>query len=78
MKRVSISAMLVICLCTLVLCLSGCMHSASDSSQPGETMAEGNRRHIRNDRINQQEMMKDLDDVFLYDKPSTLSDRAIP
>ena len=47
-------------------------------SQLGETEAEGRRRHLRNERINQQEMMRDLDTVLLLDRPSKLTDRRIP
>jgi hypothetical protein len=46
--------------------------------QPGETLAEGHRRHKRNLRINQQEMMADIDRVLLLDRPSRLSDKRIP
>jgi len=48
------------------------------SSQPGETAAEGNRRHQRMVRINQQEMMADIDKALLLDKPSKLTDKRIP
>jgi len=47
-------------------------------AQLGETEAEGHRRHLRNERINQQEMMRDLDMVLLLDKPSKLTDTRIP
>ena len=62
---------LVVFLCSLVWLSSGC-------TQPGETMAEGHRRHKRNLRINQQELMQDVDTVLLLDKPSKLSDKRIP
>ena len=47
-------------------------------AQPGETAAEGRRRHQRNLRINRQEMMADLDKLMLLDKPSKLTDKRIP
>ncbi|MBA7477559.1 hypothetical protein ES707_12970 [subsurface metagenome] len=47
-------------------------------AQPGETAAEGRRRHQRNLRINRQEMMTDLDKLMLLDKPSKLTDKRIP
>ncbi len=47
-------------------------------SQPGETAAEGHRRHLRNVRVNQQEMMQDVDMVLLTDEPSKLTDKKIP
>jgi hypothetical protein len=78
MKKTSISAMLVVCLCNLLILLGGCMHSVTDSSQPGETMAEGSRRHDRINRIQQQEMMRDIDHMFLYDKPSGLDEMVYP
>ena len=47
-------------------------------SQPGETAAEGHRRHQRIARINQQEMMEDIDKTLMIDKPSRLTDKRIP
>ena len=46
--------------------------------QMGETAAEGRRRHLRNQRINQQQLMADLDSFLLLDKPSKLTDKRIP
>ena len=46
--------------------------------QMGETAAEGRRRHLRNRRINQQQLMADLDTFWLVDKPSKLTDKRIP
>jgi len=46
--------------------------------QMGETAAEGHRRHQRTLRINQQQMMADLDKLMLLDKPSRLTDKRIP
>lgn len=48
------------------------------SSQPGETAAEGHRRHQRVVRINQQQLMADIDTVLLLDEPSKLTDKRIP
>ena len=61
-------------LCALVVWLAGC----GLFEQPGETMAEGHRRHLRNLRINQQELMQDIDKVMLFEKPSKLTDKRIP
>lgn len=47
-------------------------------AQLGETEAEGRRRHIRAARINQQELMEDIDRALLLDKPSKLTDKRIP
>lgn len=50
----------------------------SSYNQMGETAAEGRRRHLRNDRINRQQLMADLDSFMLVDKPSKLTDKRIP
>lgn len=57
-----------------VLLPCGC----SSYEQMGETAAEGRRRHIRNSRLNQQQLMADLDRFWLLDKPSKLTDKRIP
>jgi len=57
-----------------VLLPCGC----SSYEQMGETAAEGRRRHQRNLRINQQQLMADLDMFWLLDKPSKLTDKRIP
>ena len=71
MKSFFVSFFLGILLCASALSVLGC-------SQPGETSAEGRRRHIRVSRINRQEFMKDLDVAGLLDGPSRLSDMRIP
>ena len=76
MKSVSISVckvILAVALLILVFMPLGC-----SSSQPGETAAEGRRRHQRVVRINQQEMMADIDKTLLLDKPSKLTEKRIP
>ncbi len=62
---------LALALCAMVFHLAGC-------AQPGETQAEGYRRHKRASRINQQQMVEDLDTIMLTDKPTRLSDKRIP
>jgi len=57
----------------LILLFGGCC-----CDQPGETTAEGRRRHERVLRINQQEMMADIDRALLLDRPSKLIDMRIP
>ena len=57
-----------------VLLNCGC----SSYEQMGETAAEGRRRHQRNLRLNQQQLMADLDAFMLVDKPSRLTDKRIP
>ena len=59
-----------IVLCALVVWLAGC-------AQPGETTAEGHRRHLRNLRINQQQLVEDVDTAMLSDEPSKLSDKRV-
>ena len=76
MKSVSVfvcRVILGVVLSALVFLPSGCAWD-----QQGETVAEGRRRHQRVRRINQQELMADLDKVMLYDKPSRLTDKRIP
>ncbi len=66
--------LLGIILCALIFLPYGC----GLIEQPGETAAEGHRRHLRNLRINQQEMMADIDTVLHLDKPSKLTSKRIP
>jgi len=76
MKSDSVSVckvILVVALLVLVFMPFGCSFS-----QPGETVAEGHRRHLRVARINQQELMADIDKTLLIDQPSKLTDRRIP
>ena len=72
-KRTSFLRLAVL-LCTLVFWLGGC----ALLEQPGETAAEGHRRHQRNLTINQQNLMSDIDRALLIDKPSKLTDKKIP
>lgn len=65
---------LAILLVALVLSAGGC----GLFDQPGKTAAEVNRDHIRMLRINQQEMMSDIDRVFILDSPSKLTEMRIP
>jgi hypothetical protein len=77
MKSVSVSVcklILVVTVMVFVFMPLGC----NSLSQPGETAAEGNRRHNRVARINQQEMMADVDAVLMLDEPSRLSDKRMP
>ncbi len=75
MKSVSMcKVILVVVLCALFLAPLGC----KSYDQLGETAAEGHRRHKRTLRINRQEMMADLDELFHLDKPSKLTDKRIP
>jgi len=51
---------------------------ACSNEQLGETAAEGSRRHQRVLRINQSELMSDIDKALLFDRPSKLTDKRIP
>jgi len=74
MKTVSVCKVIVsVILLVLVFIPFGCSFS-----QPGETVAEGHRRHQRIARINQQELMADIDMVLMIDEPSRLTDKRIP
>lgn len=77
MKSFSISLFKVI-LAAILLVLIFMPFGCSSFSQPGETAAEGHRRHLRTARINQQEMMADIDTVLMLDRPSRLTDKRIP
>lgn len=75
MKSISICKMiLIIALLVFFFMPLGC----NSFSQPGETAAEGHRRHQRTARINQQEAMADIDTVLILDKPSRLTEKRIP
>jgi hypothetical protein len=68
---------------TLVLTILGIVLAVSlficcGCTQPGETEAEGNRRHLRNLRVNQQLLMEDIDRTMMFDRPSKLTDKRIP
>ena len=64
----------VVILCVLFLVPLGC----SSYDQMGETTAEGRRRHERILRINNQELMADIDTFMLLDRPSKLAENRIP
>jgi len=66
--------------CILVLALAALAFSAGGCrsyAQPGETEAEGHRRHKRILAINKQEMMADIDAFMMFDEPSKLSGKRI-
>jgi len=64
---------LIVVLLALIFIPSGCSFS-----QPGETAAEGHRRHQRIARINQEELMQDIDKTLMIDQPGKLTDKRIP
>jgi len=76
MKRTSVcKAFWTIVLFSLALAAFGC--SGKWYQQPGETAAEGHRRHLRNLRINYREMVQDIDRAMLTDQPSRLADKRM-
>jgi len=75
MKSVSLRKVIInIVLTALFLLPIGC----SSYEQPGETAAEGERRHKRVERLNNGGFWADVDTFLLTDKPSKLSDKRIP
>jgi len=66
--------LLVVMLPSLVVLSAGC----GFFNQPGKTPAEVNRDQTRALRINQQEMMADVDRTLGVDKPSKLTNRRLP
>ena len=70
-NSVSKAVSAVVLLYVLIFWFAGC-------GQPGETTAEGSRRHQRNLSVNQKEIMQDVDHALLLDEPSKLSDKKIP
>ena len=74
MKKTSVLTILGVILCALVFWVGGC----SSYEQPGETAAEGRRRHQRNLALNRREMMQDIDALWLADEPSKLTDTRTP
>ncbi len=69
-------AKVILTVIVLVFVLLPC--GCGSYEQMGETAAEGRRRHKRNLRLNQQQLMADLDAFMLVDKPSRLTDKRIP
>jgi len=65
MRKLYCTSLLVF-FASLLIFLGGCQEMFA---QPGETEAEGHRRHLRNLRVNQRELVEDLDKIFLFDQP---------
>jgi hypothetical protein len=47
-------------------------------SHPGETASDVHNRHIRHFRVNQKQMMADVDEVLLIDEPTGLHELRLP
>ena len=67
-------SLLVVLLMGLALLLAGC----GFFNQPGKTPAEAHRDHLRTLRVNQQEMMSDIDRTLGVEQPSKLTDKKLP
>ncbi|MGA2678348.1 MAG: hypothetical protein ABSF37_03485 [Sedimentisphaerales bacterium] len=74
MKNRIVVSLLGVVLLTLATMSTGC----GLFYQQGKTADEVNRDHIRMLRINQQELMSDIDRTMLWDKPSTLTEKQLP
>jgi len=74
MRNRVVVILLVVMLLSLVVLSTGC----GLFNQPGKTAAEVNRDHARTLRVNQQEMMADIDRVLGVDKPSKLTTKRLP
>jgi len=74
MRNVSALMIWGIVLCALVILLGGC----SFFTQPGETAAEGHRRHLRNLSIGRQNVWSDLDRTIYTDEPSKATGMRMP
>ena len=61
----------VFVLFSVVWSLCGCEH-------PGETTAETDRRHLRILKVNNEDMLSDIDDVLMWDQPSHLTEDRVP
>ncbi len=75
MRRYISSSLLIMLLLSMVMLSAGCR---SFFDQPGQTAAEVHRDHIRMLRVNQQELIRDVDRSLHLDQPSKLTDRTIP
>jgi len=65
---------LMVLLLALVLFSTGC----GLFDQPGKTAQEVHREHLRELRVNNQQMMRDVDRWLGFDQPSMLTERKLP
>lgn len=65
---------LMVLLLALVLFSAGC----GFFDQPGKTAQEVHREHLRVLRVNNQQMIRDLDRWLGFDQPSMLTERKLP
>ena len=74
MKNTFKVSLLTILLLTLSVVLAGCK---GFFDQPGMTAQEVHREHLRMIRVNQQQLMRDLDRAGHFDRPSQLSELRV-
>jgi hypothetical protein len=68
-------SLLVVVLVSLVVALAGC---SGFFGHPGQTAAEVHRDQMRSIKVNQNEMMSDIDRSLDLDRPSRLTERKVP
>jgi hypothetical protein len=61
-----------------VACSLASLAGCGSTAQLGETEAEGRRRHARINTIRRQQLMADIDAVWLMDRPSRLNSKRLP
>jgi hypothetical protein len=74
MKNRIVVSLLGVALFALATMSTGC----GLFDQQGKTADEVHRDHLRMLRVNQQEMMRDIDRTLLVDKPSGLTEKKLP
>lgn len=74
MKNRIVVSLLGVALLTLVTMSTGCGLFA----QQGKTADEVNRDHMRMLRVNQEQLMSDIDRAMFLDKPSSLTENKLP
>ena len=61
----------------VVLCMMVFWLGACSRSHLGKTTEEIKRDHIRNARLDRQQLAEDIDSLLLIDEPSKLTDKRI-
>lgn len=74
MKNRIVVSLLGVVLLTLATMSTGC----GLFDQQGKTADEVNRDHIRMLRVNQEQLMYDIDRTMFLDKPSSLTQNKLP
>ena len=62
----------------LVLFFGAVLLGGCSWAHPGEPADEVHRRHVRAVRINNEQLLADIDKVLLIDEPSKLSEYRLP